>query len=66
MTDKQDGLPQEAGKAHRRGKSGQNTAGSAKSKIKCNLMNYTKQLASLGNLQQTIVINLKKEIENID
>jgi len=29
-------------------------------------MNYTKQLTSLGALQQVIVRNLQKEIENID
>jgi len=57
---------QGAGKAHRSDKSSRKAAGSAKSKTKDNLMNYTKQLTSLGALQQVIVRNLQKEIENID
>jgi hypothetical protein len=68
-----DDLPKSSNKAQRGDKSSQKAAKSgrkaispAKSKIKDNLMNYTKQLASLGNLQQAIVINLQKEIENIE
>jgi hypothetical protein len=41
-------------------------ARSGKNKTKDNLMDYTKQLTSLGALQQAIVRNIQKEVENID
>jgi hypothetical protein len=37
----------------------------AKSKTKDTLMGYTRQLASIGVLQQAIVKNIQKEIENV-
>jgi hypothetical protein len=61
MTGGQDNLQGADSKVRRSGKSGRK----AKSKIKDNLMNYTKQLSSLGNLQQTIVLNMQKEIDKV-
>lgn len=60
--DRGDNLPETAGKAKMDGESGQKAASSAKNK----LISYTKQLASLGLLQQAIVVNIQKEIDNID
>lgn len=63
---KRDNLPESVSKADKADKSGREAANLAKSKIKNNLINYTKQLTSLGALQQVIVRNLQKEIENLE
>lgn len=47
-------------------KSGNKSAKSAKNKAKSNLVDFTIQLASLGNLQQAIVRNMQKELGNLD
>jgi hypothetical protein len=48
-----------------KGKNERGEGCSAKSKVKNNLKYYTRQLISLGALQQTIARNLQKEIENV-
>ncbi len=42
-----------------------NKEASPKGKTKDNLVNYTKQLATLGALQNQVILNLQKEVENI-
>jgi hypothetical protein len=42
-----------------------NFNGNSKNDKKENLLDFTKQLVSLGALQQAIVRNLQKEIENL-
>jgi hypothetical protein len=60
MADKRDGLAESGNKPSKR------PAKPARNKAKSNLIDFTIQLASLGNLQQAIVRNMRKELEKLD